>query len=605
MSFPETSFIDRVEGPLEQLGKLFCLTRRELAKSVLDQATALEASLGHTRQSLNDSREQLAEARSELEQTVRLKQQLEQQQAELKDQIESLNTQHKRLQQHFKHALKVIEQQRQDSQQLSHRHSALVTEFSEQEGHWSLIRSILTATPASNNALADFHRLLEADFTTFVNNDNSYERKTESLRVLRAVEKELQLLHSTPALASKSLISLYGRAGAGKSSLINSFIRSDDAPLPINVDPSISLAHYVYQGEDNLVRGYTANGGALDIAPGVFSRLPLHSNDHRDFDIGAIMPFTTVSTHLDDRFRNLCLIKHPGYKAANDHTLQSNDLALAASYLNQANAMLWVLDLAQERPLSKASFTILSELSRPDRPLYVLISKAERYTEEQQQKALDAVCQLLAACDIQWQGVGTYCISTHESPFWRGQSLDDFLAVLNEPRCRSTRLMQDIIEVFNGYRRTVGRMIRRNDYVLEQLRESERAFIAQADDDALLDFQDRIRPVRSMFDNTELVEREHKARTLCLHMITTVQRLIAEVRGLEPEEIGLPELATLDELLAGETVQPLMFQETEGGWEDALAAELDNPEETPYDSGTYASLLDFLRKSVKASEARL
>ena len=64
------------------------------------------------------------------------------------------------------------------------------------------------------------------------------------------------------------------------------------------------------------------------------------------------------------------------------------------------------------------------------------------------------------------------------------------------------------------------------------------------------------------------------------------------------DTIDMPRIQTLDELLKGEVIEPLAVQEVESGWEDALAAELDNPNDTPYDSSAYDNVLDFLRSSL-------
>jgi regulator of replication initiation timing len=604
MSMTDTSFIDRVEGPLERLGRLFCFTRRELTQTILDEAAELEASLALSRHQLASSQNEIHQIRQQLQQQIHQNRRLEQEQMRMRDQLLSVTTQHKRLQQHFKHAVQVIEQQRQQNIKLNSSHAELNTEFAEYENHWALIRSILTTGPSADPILADFHRQLESDFTAFVNSDNSYERKTEALRVLRSVEKELQLLSATPDLATKTLISLYGPAGSGKSSLINCFLSESDAHLPIDVDPAISLAHYVYFSDSNRVTGYTANGGSLDIEPVRLQALPLHTDDNKGFDLGAIMPFTTVAARLEaSRFEHICLVKHPGYKPADARPASPSDLALAAGYLNQANAMLWVMDLTRKDALSASAINMLGELERPDRPLYILLSKAEHFNSGQLVKALDRITELLDKAEIRYEGVGAFNTHQKKCLLWRRQNLDDFLRARNKPTLRYERLLNEVVAIFNSYRITMGRMIRRNEFVLSQLHDSEQAFIEQADAEALADFRERIYPIRNLFDNTELVERERKAQQLCATLSTTIQRLFAAVMDIPASNIPLPEITSLDYLLLDDEGSLLASHDNEGGWEDALAAELDNPAETPYDSATYSGLLDFLRQALPERSA--
>lgn len=605
MSLTDTSFIERVGGPLEQLGRFFCLTRRELAQTVLDEAALLETQLFTRQTELDQCRSELQAAQARLQQLEAANRRYEQEQQKLHDQATSLSSQHKRLQQHFKHAVRVIEQQRQETATLNSSHTALSNEFAESENHWALIRSILTTGPSNDPILADFHRQLEIDFMAFVNSDSSYERKTEALRVLRAVEKELQLLSATPELANKTMISVYGPAGSGKSSLINCFFGNQDAHLPIDVDPAISLAHYVYSAADNRVIGYTANGGTLSIEPNRLQALPLHTNDSKGFDLGAIMPFTTVATRMDAaRFQHICLIKHPGFRASENRPIGNRpgsaaDVALAAGYMNQANAMLWVMDLTRKDALCASNINLLGELDRPDRPLYILLSKAEHFSAGQLVKALDQIVEMLDKAEISYDGIGAFNTREKRCLLWRRKTLDDFLRSQNHITARHELLFNDVLNVFDSYRTAMGRMIRRNDFVQKQLQESEQALIAQADDLALQEFRERIYPIRNLFDNTELVERERKARQLCSNLLSTIQCLFVTVTRQPPSSVQIPVIADLDYLLLDDQSAPLASYDGDTGWEDALAAELDNPGETPYDDTTYSSLLEFLSNGLQ------
>lgn len=606
MSVTDTSFIERVGGPLEQLGRLFCFTRRELAQTILNEAAELELHLINRSKELQDSQTELQQARARVQQLEAQTRRLEQEQNRNRDQLASMGNQYKKLQQHFKHAVKVIEQQRQETRSLNNSHEELSNEFAESENHWALIRSILTTGPSCDPILADFHRQLEIDFMAFVNSDNSYERKTEALRILRGVERELQLLSATPALSNKTLMSVYGPAGSGKSSLINCFLGDNDARLPIDVDPAISLAHYVYCAPENRVTGYTANGGTLDIEPVRLQALPLHTNDSKGFDLGAIMPFTTVATRMDnERFGNICLVKHPGFRPMDNRPGNGNasDMALAAGYMNQANAMLWVMDLTREDALCASNINLLGELDRPDRPLYVLLSKAEHFSSGQLVNALDKIVELMDSADIRYNGIGAFNTREKRCLLWRRQTLDDFLRSQNKPLPRHDRLLNDVLGVFDSYRTALGRMIRRNEFVQNQLQDSESALVAQADEQALLEFRERIYPIRNLFDNTELVERERKARQLCTNLLSTIQCLFVTITRLPPSSVQIPIVADLDYLLLDDEGAPLASYDASTGWEDALAAELDNPVETPYDANTYSAVLEFLRSGVSQPES--
>ena len=127
---------------------------------------------------------------------------------------------------------------------------------------WKGIKSDWTI---DNPAFQKFKELFHKDYMEYANTNDALASEADAVLRLQRVEKQLELLSHDPALLSKNIIALAGLFSSGKSSFMNSLLKTGEIVLPVDSNPTTAIATYVLQGEKK-IEGFSEKGGKIEIS---------------------------------------------------------------------------------------------------------------------------------------------------------------------------------------------------------------------------------------------------------------------------------------------------------------------------------------------------
>ena len=311
---------------------------------------------------------------------------------------------------------------------------------------------ILGTPPSSHVGIIEFHRLLQEDMRSLLGETEIPSAvAAEVLYRLHAVADRLELMVSSPSVLDKRVVAVAGGFSSGKSSFISSFMDDASIKLPIGIDPMTSIPTYVVAGESGTIQGYTYKGGVFDIAPDLYERLSHKFVSNLKFNLRDILPFAAVETPLRD-LQHVTFIDLPGYDpAASDSAYTDTDSAVALEFLAQAHALIWVVGLDANGTLPHSDLEFLSALqseSAHDRPLYIVLNKADMRPPADLVAVLDNVQALLVESGITCVGLCAYSSARATQFRYRGLHLKTFLREIDQPTDARADLLRELNAVF-------------------------------------------------------------------------------------------------------------------------------------------------------------
>ena len=292
---------------------------------------------------------------------------------------------------------------------------------------YTFVTDILSALPTVASEPEKFQQLLEQDVRGLLSNVTiSSTIATEVLFRLQAILDKLKLLISSTAVHEKTVVAVGGGYSSGKSSFVTSFIEDQSLRLPVGIEPITSIPTYVASASGSVIRGHTWNGGVINIDPALYGQLS-HAFVHGfGFNLRDILPCVSMETPLRG-LRHIAFIDLPGYDAATStgaHT--EGDRLKAREFIAQAQALIWLIGLDSNGEIPASDIDFLLAQQADERPLYVVLNKADVRPVDDVIAVLDQCRDTLDQADVIHAGLCAYS-STNGTPIQVPRpALDDF-----------------------------------------------------------------------------------------------------------------------------------------------------------------------------------
>ncbi len=227
--------------------------------------------------------------------------------------------------------------------------------------------------------------------------------------IYREFEEELRRFReflAYPVLAGKTVVAFGGAFSAGKSSLINALL--GEPILSVDVTPTTSLPTYVLAGETDAITAINLHHRCIALSDEEFASLTHEEKATYGSEVcRALRTAFVVRTRFP--WKNLAFIDTPGYSGEN-RPGEEGDADIAASWLNTAHAIVWVITIKQgDIPQSDLDF--LARLD-PAKPKIVVATRADQVSEEDREAILARMKVTLSERNISVLGV--LAISTRQ-----------------------------------------------------------------------------------------------------------------------------------------------------------------------------------------------
>lgn len=309
-----------------------------------------------------------------------------------------------------------------------------------------LVSQLLAAPPAKCEALDAFHGLLHRDYVDFANKEVTLAEEAAVLLDFLDIERMLVRLANHPMLVQKHVVAIGGGFSSGKSTFINSFFSTDLVTLPTGIRPVTAIPAYVVKSQECQVKAHSASGGSIDLDSTLYSKLSHEFINQFSFNLKKILPFVTVSCPMEDGLDHVCFIDTPGFNAVSCEGLStSDDFMVARDYMNQADALIWVVGLDVNGTFDRQSLDFLATLcqeSSKARKLYILCNKCELKSDSEKNAIIDELERCLDDYGIDYLGISAYSAKKKKEFFFRKKSFNGFLEEMGTPKNEE---YQDII----------------------------------------------------------------------------------------------------------------------------------------------------------------
>ena len=346
-----------------------------------------------------------------------------------------------------------LAQQQQVNTKLAENFQALEQRHGETWTRFQLISRLLAARPQESAGLAQFRELLENDYMAFAVAESSLAAEAKALIMLQSIEQELALLVSFPEVRERAIVGIVGGFSSGKSEFINSFIDDPDVRLAVGMQPVTAIPSYVLATDMRSIRGYSMNGGHIELDVDFYTNISHAFINSFSFDLKSLMPFMCVGVPMKPEcFSNICFIDTPGYNppaTAAEHS--QGDRRTAVQFSQQADSLVWLIGLDSNGTVPDSDLEFIQQIGLDDRPVYVVLTKADLKSPEDIEDILDEIQYRLDEEGIQISGMSAYSsISKDEVAFRRAPLLEHF-AFINRRGDIQLHIEKRLAEVFDMY----------------------------------------------------------------------------------------------------------------------------------------------------------
>jgi len=356
------------------------------------------------------------------------------------DLLESLTEQLKASQQHLENNYADINQQ----------HLSLTEKF-------SLVSRVLAQQPPVNQELDRFANLINHDYMEFAGRESSLAAEAQAVLDMQAILAELRMLNNFPSIAGKTILSIAGGFSSGKSAFVNSFIRDSSVRLATGINPVTVVPSYVVCSEETRIKGYSYNGGAIDLEPSLYASMSHEYVKAFGFDLRRILPFISVKVPMDpELFGNLCIIDTPGYNPGTSGGASAADRSTAASLVNQATALVWVIGLDPAGTIDQSDIEFIQSTPFRGDSLYIVLNKADVKSEDDIDQIMDQVADDLAFADIEYSGMCAYSSTARRRTYpSTGLTFEEFLRSINRKVDVVGKISNKLDAVFDAYKHAI------------------------------------------------------------------------------------------------------------------------------------------------------
>ena len=425
----------------------------------------------------------------------------------------------------------------------------------EQQLRQTLIAKLLSASNR-NQGVLDYYHLLNHDFLEFANQEDSLEEEAAAFLELQAIGDELKVVASYPEFYKKRSLAIAGGFSAGKSEFISSLFEDPSVRLPIGIEPTTAIPTYALNGKENGVIGCSQNGGVVDlleIDPDFQHKLSHNFIRSFGFNLKNIMPFVFMTTPM--KYGHLCFIDTPGYNPSDvegGHT--SEDIKTAEEFVQNAEALLWLIGLDANGTISKSDLEFLTHIGRNDqetKPLYIVLNKADLRPVDQLEDVMQEIVETLDDYDIEVAGISAYSSKKKKEFLFHNQPLHEFLAELDRPSEKQSLILQRLYAVDAKYQRAILRTVKENRQVSKTLSGLKLDLLENGFDDIDSDLYGKINKMQALFDSMGKKQIEHlkQLERVMTKMAESVNRVFGQP-GKVKRKTWMPEDIELDDKYA-------------------------------------------------------
>lgn len=186
---------------------------------------------------------------------------------------------------------------------------------------------------------------------------------------------------------------------------------------PLVLQPVTAIPSYVLATDERLIRGYSANGGHIDLDVGFYKSISHAFINSFSFDLKSLMPFMCVGIQMDpDYFSNICFIDTPGYNPpATAGEYSQSDKQTAVQFAQQSDGIIWLIGLDANGTIPDSDLDFIQEIGVEHRSVYVVLNKADLRTEDDLDCIMDEVESVLAYESIPIAGISAYSSTQRRS----------------------------------------------------------------------------------------------------------------------------------------------------------------------------------------------
>ncbi|GKQ66637.1 GTPase [Aeromonas caviae] len=397
---------------------------------------------------------------------------------------------------------------------------------------FTLVSKVLAQQPPFNESLARFDDLINHDYMKFASRESSLAGEAQALLDMQAILAEMRMLNNFPSIVGKTILSVAGGFSSGKSAFLNSFIRDESVQLATGINPVTVVPSYVVCSEETQIKGYSYNGGAIDLDPCLYKSMCHEYVQAFGFDLRRILPFISVKVPMDKNlFGNLCIIDTPGYNPGSSGGATASDRSTAISLVNQASALVWVIGLDPAGTIDQSDIEFIESTPFRNESLYIVLNKADVKSQEDILEIMEQVADDLSFAGIEYAGICAYSSTSKREYPSKGLTLDQFLRSINVKVDVVGKMTSKLDAVFNAYKAAI-----KNDITLLQSRKDEfNAFKLDAMElggTELFDRIDQAFPLsEQMFDYSELIGLLNECESLHDKLKLAAQKALVSIDG--------------------------------------------------------------------------
>ncbi|MFJ4444068.1 dynamin family protein [Pseudomonas sp. NPDC089422] len=319
---------------------------------------------------------------------------------------------------------------------------------------FSLVSRVLAQQPPVNEELDRFAELINNDYMAFAVRESSLAGEAQAVLDMQAILAELRMLNNFPSIAGKTILSIAGGFSSGKSAFINSFIKDSSVRLATGINPVTVVPSYVVCSEETRFNGYSYNGGAIDLEPSLYASMSHEYVKGFGFDLRRILPFISVKVPMDPQlFGNLCIIDTPGYNPGTSGGASAADRSTAASLVNQASALVWVIGLDPAGTIDQSDIEFIESTPFRGNSLYIVLNKADVKSDDDIDQIMEQVADDLAFAEIEYAGMCAYSSTARKRTYpSTGLAFEQFLRSINCKVDVVGKISNKLDAVFDAYK---------------------------------------------------------------------------------------------------------------------------------------------------------
>ena len=293
--------------------------------------------------------------------------------------------------------------------------------------------------------LEQLNKLIHYEFIELCGQEN-LPNEAEMFKYLTKAFEDLEDLAEFHALANKNVVAVGGGFSSGKSRFLNALLHDD--LLPTDTTPTTSIPTYISLGEVESISALNNFNQKVPLDRDAVKAISHAFFQKYNVSFSHIIKILTMEKPAFP-YQNIAFLDTPGYSKSDSMIKGDNtDEKLAKEHLRMADYLIWLID-AKNGTLPEADVEFIHAL-RLERPLFVVINKADLQTANEVERILKNIRSGLREAAIESCGVTAYDSMTDGGRELAGDSLQDFLRE-TDAKFKHTRIKQDFSRVFEVF----------------------------------------------------------------------------------------------------------------------------------------------------------